>query len=119
MAAEDRSQALTTTTIRLTAAERAALDAAADAAGLGPSSYARRAVMQSLGREVEVRRRPDGLAQALGLALGDLGRVGNSVNQLARHAHVGGRVPPGALVAVRTELGALTAAVLALREQGR
>lgn len=108
-----------TTSIHLTPAERAALNAAAEASGLGPSSYARRAVMQSVGRETSVHRRPDGTAQAIGRALGDLGRVGNVVNQLARHAHQGGRVPADALASVRLELSGLTAAVLALREPGR
>jgi len=108
-----------TTTIHMTADERAALDAAAEAAGIGPSSYARRAVMRSVGREANLRRRPDGLAQAVGRVLGDLGRIGNNVNQLARHAHVGGRVPPEALDGCRLELVRLTAAVLALREPPR
>ncbi len=109
----------TTTTLRLTADERVALDAAADAAGLGPSSYARQAVMNAVGREARVRRRSDGLALALGRALGELGRVGNVVNQLARHAHGGGRVPSEALDAVRKELATLTTAVLSLRESSR
>lgn len=105
----------TTTTLRLTSEERAALDAAAGAAGLGPSSYARRAVMSAVDRKVRVRRNPDGLARAIGAALGDLGRIGNVVNQMARYAHVGGRVPPEALAAVRHELARLTAAVVSLR----
>jgi predicted transcriptional regulator len=107
----------TTTTIRLTRDERAALNAAAEASGLGPSSYARRATMRAVGREARVRRLPDGLAQAIGHALGDIGRVGNVVNQLARHAHVGGRVPPEALDACRVELARLTAAIMALRKE--
>lgn len=106
----------TTTTIRLTAAERAALDAAADAAGLGPSSYARRTVMSAVGRDANVRRRPNDTAQAIGRALGDLGRVGNLLNQMTRHAHVGGRVPADALDGCRLELARLTAAVMSLRE---
>lgn len=106
----------TTTTIRLTHTERAALDAAAEASGLGPSSYARRATMEAVGRETSVRRRPGGLAQAVTQALGDLGRVGNVVNQLARYAHQGGRVPADALASVRLELTRLTATVMSLRE---
>lgn len=106
----------TTTTLRLTPDERAALDVAAEASGLGPCSYARRAVMAAVSRDVTVRRRPDGTAQALGRALGDLGRVGNVVNQLARYAHQGGRVPADALASVRLELTRLTAAVMSLRE---
>jgi hypothetical protein len=108
-----------TTTLRLTQDERVALDAAAEAAGLGPCSFARQAVMRAVGRAAVVRRRPDGLAQTIGRVLGDLGRVGNVVNQLARHAHNGGRVSSEALHAVRTELAALTAAVLSLREPSR
>lgn len=106
----------TTTTLRLTAAERSALDAAAEASGLGPCSYARRAVMRAVGRDVHVRRRPDGLAHALGRSLGDLGRVGNLLNQMARHSHQGGRVPADALNGCRLELARLTTAVMSLRE---
>lgn len=109
----------TTTTIRLTADERAALDAAADAAGLGPSSYARREVMRAVGRTANVHRRPDGLAQAIGGTLGNLGRVGNLLNQLARYAHQGGHVPADALESCRLELSRLCVAVLALREARR
>ncbi|WP_181167880.1 plasmid mobilization relaxosome protein MobC [Mesorhizobium sp. B2-4-19] len=107
----------TTTTLRLSTDERAALDAAADAAGLGPSSYARQAVMRAVGRAASVRRRPDGLAQAIGRALGDLGRIGNLLNQMARHAHVGGYVPAQALEGCRRELSCLTATILALRQE--
>ncbi|WP_095083548.1 MobC family plasmid mobilization relaxosome protein [Mesorhizobium sophorae] len=103
------------TTFRLSLEERAALDASADAAGVGPSSYARRAVMAAVGRAGAVRRKPDGAAKAIGAALGDLGRIGNNINQLARHAHVGGRVPAEALAAVRQELAQLTTAVLSVR----
>lgn len=109
----------TTTTLRLTADERAALDAAAEASGLGPCSYARRAVMEAVGRTADVRRRPDGLARAVTQALGDLGRVGNNLNQIARHVHQGGRVPAGALDSCRLELSRLTVAVMSLREPRR
>lgn len=108
-----------TTTIRLTADERAALDTAADAAGIGPSSYTRRAVMAAVGRDANVRRRPDGLAQAIARLLGEAGCIGSNLNQLSRHAHQGGRVQADALVAVRAELARLTAAVIALREPSR
>lgn len=108
-----------TTTLRLTAAERAALDAAADAAGLGPSSYARREVMRSVGCEAPVRRRPDGAAQAIGRLLGEAGRIGNNLNQLARAGNRGVAIPAEALAAVQIELARLTAAVMSLREPPR
>lgn len=109
----------TTTTFRLTPDERAALDAAADEAGLGPSSYCRRAVMAAVGRTTRVRPRPDATARAIGQALGDLGRVGNVINQLARHAHHGGLVSAAALATVQAELACLTTAVLALDRKCR
>jgi hypothetical protein len=119
MSASKSRRMIMTTTLRLTADERAALDTAADAAGLGPSSYARREVMRSVGRETVLRRRPDGIAQAIGRLLGEAGRIGNNVNQLSKHAHVGGRVPPASLDAVRHELARLTVAVMSLREPPR
>lgn len=100
---------MTTTTLRLNPDERPALDAAAEAAGLGPCSYARRAVMASVGRSASVRRRPDSLARAIGQALGDLGRIGNLLNQMARHAHVGGHVSGQALDGCKRELADLRA----------
>ncbi len=109
----------TTTTIRLNADERMMLDSAAEAAGLGPSSYARRAVMQSVGRSAAVRRRPDGLAQAVARLLGEAGRIGSNVNQLARAANRGIAVPAEAVEECRRELVRLTAAVLALRRRHR
>lgn len=109
----------TTTTLRLTTDERAALDVAADACGLGPCSYARRAVMLSVGRDVKVRRRPDGLAQAVTRLLGEAGRIGNNVNQLARVGNRGLPVPADALEGCRLDLTRLTAAVQALQEPRR
>ena len=63
------------------------------------------------------QRRPDAHAVVVGKALGELGRIGNNINQLARHAHVGGRVDNRVLVAVQSELEDLTRAVLASREK--
>lgn len=107
--------ATTTTSLRLTSAERAALEAAAASKGLGPCSFARQAVMAACGRLATVRRRPDRLAHALGQALGELGRIGNNVNQIARTANRGLPVPAEALEGCRRELSRLTGAVMALR----
>lgn len=108
-----------TTSFHISGEEREALDKAAEVAGLGPSSYARKAVMAAIGREARVHRRPTGLAQAIGRALGELGRVGSLINQMTRHAHSGGRVPAESLASVRSELARLTAAVMALRQEPR
>lgn len=109
----------TTTTLRLKPDERAALVAAAEAEGLGPSSFARQAVMRSVGRTVSVRRRPDSYLRAIGRLLGDLGRIGSLLNQMVRHAHVGGRVPEKALDCCQAELARLTAAVMTIRDLPR
>ncbi|NMG39759.1 plasmid mobilization relaxosome protein MobC [Chelativorans sp. ZYF759] len=111
--------ATSTTSFRLSGSERAALDAAAASAGLGPSSFVRRAVMAACGQTATVRQRPDGLARAVGRALGDLGRIGNNLNQLARAGNRGCPVPDEAVNGCRHELARLTAAVLALREPPR
>ena len=53
------------TSFRLSPSERAAVMAAADAAGLGVSSFARQAAVAAAGRRADVRRKPDGTAEAL------------------------------------------------------
>lgn len=106
-----------TTTIHMTPEERVALRAAAEAAGLGPSSYARRVVMRSLGLEPKVRRRPSEMAAAIGRMLGTLGRIGSNLNQLARAANRGVQVPAASVDVAQAELAQLTAAVMALRQE--
>lgn len=117
MAGSETRIKTTTTTLRLTPEERAALDAAAAAAGIGPSSFARQATLAAAGRPAtSVRRRRDAIASALAPVLGELGRHGSLLNQLTRHAHVGGRVDPGQLKALQGEIEQLTHAVLSLRD---
>lgn len=116
MAGSETRIKTTTTTLRLSPEERAALEDAAAAAGVGPSSFARQVVMAAVGRSVSVRRRRDPIAAAVAPLLGELGRQGGLLNQLARYAHVGGRVDPDALAALRAEIERLTCAVMALRE---
>ncbi len=112
------SMASKTMTIRLSEQERQALEAAAEAAQIGPCALARQSVVVRLGfPRPSAQRRPDARTVAVGKALGELGRIGNNVNQLARHAHVGGRVDSQILVAVRSELEALTMAVMASGEK--
>ena len=107
----------TTLTIRLTGEERAAVDAAADGMAVGPSTFARRATVEASGKPLRSRHGPAPEAAVLARVLGGLGKIGNLTNQLARHAHQGGRVPEAALATVRSELIRLTEAVLALREE--
>jgi hypothetical protein len=69
-------------TIRLSDAERAALDAKAERAGLTPGSYARQVLFGApMPRQV---RRPPVERALLAKLLGEVGAVGNNVNQIAR-----------------------------------
>lgn len=117
MSGSETRQKTTTTTIRLTPDERAAVVATAAAEGLGPSSFARVVTLQAAGREATPsRKQRDALTAAITPLAGEAGRIGSNVNQMARHAHIGGRVDPAALDALRIEVEALTRAVMALRE---
>jgi len=74
-------------TIRLTQDERAAIDDAADRAGLTTGSYARQTVMCApVPRQV---RRPPVERRELVRLLGELGKIGGNLNQLARAANTG------------------------------
>lgn len=110
----------TTTTLRLSAEERSALDRAAAAAGLGPSAFARVAVVKAAGGQpTPVRRRRTEIAQAITATLGELGRIGNNWNQVARRLNGGGTAEASELAAIRSELELATRAILALREEAR
>lgn len=110
----------TTTTLRLSADERAALARAAAAAGLGPSAFARVVVVKAAGgRPTPVRRRRSEIAQAISGTLGELGRIGNNWNQIARRLNGGGTAEASELAAIRSDLERATRAVLALREEVR
>ncbi|WBU30520.1 plasmid mobilization relaxosome protein MobC [Rhodopseudomonas palustris] len=112
---DDQQKAITTTTtFRMTAAERAAIVSAADAAGMGPSTFARVSVLRAAGRTPAIRKRHDAIATVIAPVLGQLGRIGSNINQITRHAHIGGNVDSNALARLRDEMERLTRAVLAL-----
>jgi hypothetical protein len=97
-------------TVRLTAEERAAIDAAAERAGLTAGSYARQAMLGApMPRQV---RRPPVERKELARLLGALGRIGGNVNQLAHHANAGSPVQRRALAATLDDLRAMRDAVL-------
>jgi hypothetical protein len=74
-------------TVRLSAEERAAVDAAAGAAGLTAGSYAREAMLGGPApREV---RRPPAEREELVRLLAALGKIGSNLNQLAHAANTG------------------------------
>jgi|JRYH01.1.fsa_nt_gb hypothetical protein len=117
MAGTETRQKSMTTTLRLTPEEHSAVVEAAARRGIGPSTFARIVVLRAAGRKpVAPRRRRDSLALALGAALGDLGRVGGLLNQLAKKANQGAAVPRGELASLEAEVRRLTAAVMALED---
>lgn len=118
MAGSETRIKTTTTTFRMTPEERSALVQVAEAQGLGPSSFARKATLEAAGRAISVRKRKDALDAVMSPVLGQLGKNGNLLNQLARHAHVGGRVDPHAFHALQAETERLINAVLSLKHDG-
>lgn len=112
MASESR-KATVTIGLRLTPIEhKMVLDAAASA-GVGPSTLAREAVLALANAPLPPRRRKrDGLRVEVGRWAGEAAKLGNNLNQLARHANTGGRVDAAALDALQAEIRALHEAVL-------
>lgn len=100
--------------LRVTAAERAQLAAAAGAAGVGLADYARRTLLAKVGQAsaptaIAVRRIDPAAVSALT-------RVGANLNQLARRANAGDLLQPGelpdALAALDRQLARIEALVL-------
>lgn len=118
MSGSETRQKTVTTTIRLTPDERAAVAAAADAQGLGPSSFARVATLKAAGRTPPaIRKRHDAIAAVIDPVLGALNRIGNNLNQIARVANSTKNASAiAAAGCLRADLEKLTVAVLALKE---
>ncbi len=77
-------------TVRLTPEERAAIDRAADRAGLTPGSYARQVFLGAPApRQV---RRPPVERRELARLLGLIGNIGSNINQIARAANSGDEI---------------------------
>lgn len=98
-------------TVRLSADERAAVDAAAERAGLTAGSYARQAMLGAPApRQV---RRPPVEKRELARLLGELGKIGGNLNQLAKAANQGLVVYTGEIDAVVGSLQEMRGAILA------
>jgi hypothetical protein len=98
-------------TVRLSADERAAVDAAAERAGLTAGSYARQAMLGAPApRQV---RRPPVERKELARLLGELGKIGSNLNQLAKAVHEGLVVYSGEIDAALGGLLEVRAAILA------
>ncbi len=118
MAGSETRQKTVTTTFRLTSDERAAVAAAADAQGLGPSTFARHATLKAADRTPPaIRKRTDDVARVIGPVLGELGRIGSNINQIAKVANsTGNATAIAAADSLRADIRKLLSAVLALNE---
>jgi len=97
-------------TVRLSDDERAAVDAAAERAGLMPGSYARQALLG--GPAPRQVRRPPVERKELARLLGELGKIGGNLNQLAKAANTGVLVYTGEIDAALHGLAEARDAIL-------
>jgi hypothetical protein len=98
-------------TIRLTPDERTAIDESAQRAGLTAGSYARSILLAApTPRQV---RRPPVERRELARLLGEVGRVGNNLNQIARALNSGAEPDDGALAEALAGLQPVRDAILA------
>ena len=104
--------------VRLTPDQAAGIDTAATARGIGPSAFAKDAILRAANLPVPARaRRRDVQAEALGPLLVALSRVGANVNQIAAKLHSTNVVDTKALAVASHHLGAIHEAVLKLAER--
>lgn len=103
--------------VRCTVDERAAIEAAADRAGLTVGAYLRTVALGDAGPRAA--RRPVVARVELAQVLGQLGKWGGNVNQLARAFNVDGTSPAAAeLAAIRAELVAMRTALMGALGRG-
>jgi hypothetical protein len=86
----DKRQRGETVTVRLTKDERDTLDALASRSGLAAGAFMRAAAFGDAGPRAQ--RRPPIDHVALRQMLGQWGRIGNNLNQIAKHLNAGGPV---------------------------
>ena len=87
MAGSDKRRRLRQSLVRWTDEEFNALAAKADKAGLAVAAFMRAAALGDAGPRAQ--RRPPADHKALRQILGELGRVGNNLNQIARALNAG------------------------------
>ena len=97
--------------IRLTPAEHATIEAAADRAGLSLAGYARSVLLAA--EPPRQSRRPPANKAELAVILGQLGKIGSNVNQIARVLNSGGDLDPPELATALAEIDAMHAAIMA------
>ena len=106
--------------IRFSADERAALDAAADKMGIGPSSFARISVVRAVALNPapvpRPKRKPTEASRSLATFIGQIAAIGNNLNQLAHLGNTGFDVDPEAIREVAAELARLREAILTSKD---
>jgi hypothetical protein len=85
----DKRQRGETVTVRLTTEERAILDDLSSRSGLAVGAFMRAATFGNPGPRAQ--RRPPVDHQMLRRLLGECGRIGNNLNQIAHHLNTGGQ----------------------------
>ena len=106
----EKRQRSTLLAIRLTADERALIEARAERAGLTAASYARQALFDTPPpRQV---RRPPVERRELSRLLGEIGHVGGNLNQLAHAANTGVPTDRTALLTILKSLVEVRNAIL-------
>ena len=94
----------------VTSAEYSAIQERAQNAGLSTGAYLRACALGDSGPRA--KRAPPVNRALLGEALASLNRVGNNLNQIAKHLNSGGHPDSAAMTAARAELVALVAVIL-------
>jgi Bacterial mobilisation protein (MobC) len=107
----DKRQRSETVTVRLTKDERATLDALASRSGLTAGAFMRAAAFGDAGPRAQ--RRPPVDHVALRQLLGESGRVGNNLNQIARILNTGGSADIPELTAACAAYLDISAGILA------
>jgi hypothetical protein len=83
----DKRQRGETVTVRLTKDERAALETLSSRSGMAAGAFMRAAAFGDAGPRA--RRRPTADHRTLRQLLGECGRIGNNINQIARRLNQG------------------------------
>lgn len=96
--------------IRMTEAELAQIDTAARDAGLTAPSYARAQLFDQ--PAPRARRRPSVEAEQVGRLLGELGKIGSNLNQIAHHLNAGRGGNPTALDVALQDVADIRAACM-------
>lgn len=118
MARSETRQTTKLMTFRLTPEDHAAIVAAAADRGVGPTTFARQAAFRAagLGRPAYERRGPNPVAALMARAIGELGRIGSNMNQIARVANARGNADLDRFDQAVAELRAFRADILAAGE---